>query len=215
MPLATTALRRGRRLAAASLLAVTALSLTACGDNGSAAPAASASAPSAPDDGGKAGTTGAGGSGGATSGGSAAGDGQAGGGGTSGGKGGSGTGGSAGSSSAGGSGGTGSKGGASAGRKGATGTWTGTLKWLTEDKLTVVPKTGMEQAFYLTGSTKALSAATICEAPDGRVHMDSSGYGTTSCTLADLRKAARLGSVEVRVTLDDGAATKVAEHYHP
>ncbi|MFB6442000.1 hypothetical protein ACFCVY_35395 [Streptomyces sp. NPDC056411] len=215
MPLATTALRRGRRLAAASLLAVTALSLTACGDNGSAAPAASASAPSAPDDGGKAGTTGAGGSGGATSGGSAAGDGQAGGGGTSGGKGGSGTGGSAGSSSAGGSGGTGSKGGASAGRKGATGTWTGTLKWLTEDKLTVVPKTGMEQAFYLTGSTKALGAATICEAPDGRVHMDSSGYGTTSCTLADLRKAARLGSVEVRVTLDDGAATKVAEHYHP
>ncbi|REK89500.1 hypothetical protein DY245_15540 [Streptomyces inhibens] len=77
----------------------------------------------------------------------------------------------------------------------------------------MAPKSGAEQAFFLADSTKVLGAAAICEAPDGRVHADGSGYGTIPCTLADLRKAARLGNVEVRVTVAGGAATKVVEHY--
>ncbi|MFI0223274.1 hypothetical protein [Streptomyces lydicus] len=189
MPLATATLRRTRRLAAASLLAAAALSLTACQSGGDPAPAASSSSagdPTAADGGAK------GGSGSAP------------------GKGVSRTG--AGKTAATGGGG---QGGASAGNKGVGGTWVGSLKWLTEDKLTVAPKNGMEQAFHVTESTKALGAAALCEAPDGRVHTDGSGYGTTSCSLADLRKAARLGSVDVRVTVVNGAATKVAEHYHP
>ncbi|MEU9122873.1 hypothetical protein AB0C96_23925 [Streptomyces sp. NPDC048506] len=208
MPLSTTALRRSRRLAAASLVAAAALSLTACqegGDKASAAPSASAVSPtpSAPAgqaaaDGGNGGGNGAGA--GTTKGKNTArtretpGQGRA-----AGGQGG----------------GAGTPGGASAGRHGVDGTWVGTLKWLTEDKLTVAPKTGTEQAFYIADSTEVLGAAGICEAPDGRVHADGSGYGTTSCTLADLRKAARLGVIDVRVTVADGVATKVAEHYHP
>ncbi|MFF8371401.1 hypothetical protein ACF05W_21500 [Streptomyces lydicus] len=218
MPLATATLRRTRRLAAASLLAAAALSLTACQSGGDPAPAASSSSAGdpAPADGGAKGgpaASSAGGSAsGGSSGGSSAGGEQAGGGsGSAPGKGASRTG--AGQTSA--TGGSGAQGGASAGNKGVGGTWVGTLKWLTEDKLTVAPKGGMEQAFYVTDSTKVLGAAALCEAPDGRVHTDGSGYGTTSCTLADLRKAARLGAVEVRVTVANGEATKVAEHYHP
>ncbi|MEV7383754.1 hypothetical protein [Streptomyces lydicus] len=224
MPLATATLRRTRRLAAASLLAAAALSLTACQSGGDPAPAASSSSAGdpAPADGGAKGgsaasssggsSSGGSSSGGSASGGSSAGSRQtsaAGGSGSAPGKGASRTG--AGQTSAPG----GSGGGASAGNKGVGGTWVGTLKWLTDDKLTVAPKGGMEQAFYVADSTKVLGAAALCEAPDGRVHLDGSGYGTTSCTLADLRKAARLGSVDVRVTVVNGAATKVAEHYHP
>lgn len=73
----------------------------------------------------------------------------------------------------------------------------------------------MEQAFHVLDSTKVLGAAALCGAPDGRVQMDGSGYGTLPCTLADLRKAAKLGNVTVRVTVDHGAATKIAELYHP
>ncbi|MGW8398632.1 hypothetical protein ACWGLP_18390 [Streptomyces lydicus] len=219
MPLATATLRRTRRLAAASLLAAAALSLTACQSGGDPAPAASSSSAGdpAPADGGAKGgpaasSSGGSASGGSASGGSSAGGEQAGGGsGSAPGKGASRTG--AGQTSA--TGGSGAQGGASAGNKGVGGTWVGTLKWLTEDKLTVAPKGGMEQAFYVADSTKVLGAAALCEAPDGRVHTDGSGYGTTACTLADLRKAARLGAVEVRVTVANGEATKVAEHYHP
>ncbi|MFI7095050.1 hypothetical protein [Streptomyces lydicus] len=205
MPLATATLRRTRRLAAASLLAAAALSLTACQSGGDPAPAASSSSagdPTAADRGAQ---------GGSPSAPPTAADGGAQGGSPSApGKGVSRTG--AGKTAATGGGG---QGGASAGNKGVGGTWVGKLKWLTDDKLTVAPKNGMEQAFYLNDSTKALGAAALCEAPDGRVHLDASGYGTTSCSLADLRKAARLGYVDVRVTVVNGVATKVAEHYHP
>ncbi|MDT0458116.1 hypothetical protein RM550_20645 [Streptomyces sp. DSM 41527] len=112
-------------------------------------------------------------------------------------------------------GGSGGQGGASVGGKGVSGTWAGKLKWLTEDKLTVAPDSGAEQAFHLLDSTKVLAAAALCEAPDGRVHTDASGYGTTHCTLDDARKAARTGNVDVRVTVTNGAATKIAELYHP
>ncbi|MFH8683949.1 hypothetical protein [Streptomyces lydicus] len=186
MPLATATLRRTRRLAVASLLAAAALPLTACQGGGDPAPAASSAAAGDP-------TAADGGSDGAP------------------GKGATRTG--AGQTSA--AGGSGARDGASAGNKGVDGTWAGTLRWLSEDQLTVAPEGGTEQAFHLTDSTKALGAAALCEAPDGRVHTDGSGYGTTSCSLADLRKAARLGTVEVRVTVKHGTATKIAEHYRP
>ncbi|WP_336052033.1 hypothetical protein [Streptomyces sp. CA2R101] len=112
-------------------------------------------------------------------------------------------------------GGSGAQGGASAGRKGVSGTWTGKLKWLTEDKLTVAPDSGPEQAFHLLDNTEVRAAAALCEAPDGRVHTDAAGYGTTHCTLDDARKAARMGNVDVRVTVTHGTATKIAERYHP
>ncbi|MEI5136708.1 hypothetical protein RB199_36480 [Streptomyces libani] len=73
----------------------------------------------------------------------------------------------------------------------------------------------MEQAFHLLDSTKVLGAAALCGDPDGRVQLDGSGYGTRPCTLTDLRKAAKLGNVTVQVTVDHGAATKIAELYHP
>ncbi|MGY5134297.1 hypothetical protein ACWGJW_18100 [Streptomyces nigrescens] len=227
MSLATT-LRCGRRLAVASLVAAAALSLTACqnGDD-KAAPAPSASSSQvAPDGGSKAGDSAPGGSasggsasGGSSSGGSSAGSSSTGGqqaGGGSGaatGKGASRTGTNGGQGSA--TGGSGGQGGSSAGRQGVSGTWVGTLKWLTDYKLTVAPKSGMEQAFHLLDNTKVLGAAALCGDPDGRVQLDGSGYGTRPCTLADLRKAAKLGNVTVRVTVDHGAAAKIAELYHP
>ncbi|MYX09075.1 hypothetical protein GTW98_20090 [Streptomyces sp. SID8375] len=229
MSLATTTLRRGRRLAVASLVAAAALSLTACqnGDD-KAAPAPSASSSqAAPDGGSKAGDSTSGGStsggsasggaaasGGASAGSSSAGGQQAGGGsGAAPGKGASRTGTNGGQGSA--TGGSGGQGGSSAGRQGVSGTWVGTLKWLTDYKLTVAPKSGMEQAFHLLDSTKVLGAAALCGDPDGRVQLDGSGYGTRPCTLTDLRKAAKLGNVTVQVTVDHGAATKIAELYHP
>ncbi|MGW7572435.1 hypothetical protein [Streptomyces sp. NPDC054765] len=194
MPLATTTLRRGRRLAVASVVAAAALSLTACQDGGDKASAAPSGAGSSTESSATGGQTG-GNTGSAT------------------GKGTSRTGTNGGQVST--TGGAGGQGGASAGRKGVSGTWAGRLNWLTEDKLTVAQDSGMEQAFFILNSTKVLGAAALCEAPDGRVHLDSSGYGTTPCTLADLRKAARTGSVDVRVTVEHGAATKIVEHYHP
>lgn len=217
MSFTTATLRRGRRLAAASLIAAAALSLTACQsgtDKASDAPSAGSSQ-AASDGGAKGGASASGGSsaGGSSSDGSSSAGGQQTGGGNGGaaGKNTSQTGSGQGSAT----GGSGAQGGASGGRQGVSGTWVGTLKWLTEDKLTVAPKSGMEQAFYVADSTKALGAAALCEAPDGRVHADGSGYGTTPCTLADLRKAAKQGTVEVRVTVAGGVATKVAERYHP
>ncbi|MGP8301224.1 hypothetical protein ACTPOK_25515 [Streptomyces inhibens] len=220
MSLTVATRHRGRRLAAASLIAAAALSLTAC-QNGDDKASAAPSASSGSQDGADGGSTTTGGS---STGGSKATGGSSTGGSSTGGSasGGSASGGSSsgasstGASSTGGQqagGGSGGQGGASTGRKGVSGTWVGTLQWLTEDKLTVAPKSGAEQAFFLADNTKVLGAVVLCEAPDGRVHADGSGYGTTPCTLADLRKAAKLGGVEVRVTVAGGAATKVVEHY--
>ncbi|WP_411135033.1 hypothetical protein [Streptomyces sp. C10] len=165
MSLATTTLRRGRRLAVASLVAVAALSLTACqngDDKASPAPSASSSQV-APDGGSKAGDS--------TSGGSASG-GSASGGAPSGGS-------SAGGSSAGSS----STGGQQAG--GGSGAATG-------------------KGASRTGANGGQGSAT-----------GGPGYGTLPCTLADLRKAAKLGNVTVRVSVDHGAATQIVERYHP
>ncbi|MFJ9470503.1 hypothetical protein [Streptomyces caniferus] len=211
MSLSTTTLRRGRRVAVASAIAAAALSLTACqngDDKASAVPTASNSQAASGEP-----TTESAMSGGSASGGSSAGSSSAGGqaGGDSANGPGRGTAGGQGSAT----GGSGGQGDAPAGLKGVSGSWVGRLKWLTEDKLTVAPENGPEQAFYIADSTKALGAAALCAAPDGRVHTDGAGYGTTSCTLADLRKAARMGNIDVRVTVQSGAAVKIAERYHP
>ncbi|MEV0280402.1 hypothetical protein AB0I22_28985 [Streptomyces sp. NPDC050610] len=99
--------------------------------------------------------------------------------------------------------------------KGVSGTWKGTLKYLAPGKVTVAPKSGMEQAFYVGPHTKVLGAAAICGDPDGNVTMDKNGYGTTPCTLKQLMKAAKKEAFEVRATVKDGVATTIAEHYHP
>ncbi|SOE15914.1 hypothetical protein SAMN06272775_6805 [Streptomyces sp. 2323.1] len=215
------ALRRGRTIVAASLIAVAAVSLTACG-TGQNSPKPSTKVSTSPDpvnrskeaaalgnaaanedaDTGrksheteKSGGQSAGANGDKTGGGSP----------TSGA--GTDTGSTAGSGAADGSG--------SASRgKGGNGTWTGVLKYLASGKLTVTPASGTEQAFFVGSDTKTLGAATIC-ASNGNVTVDSSGYGTSPCTEEQLEKAAHMGSVEVRVTAEGGVATRIAEHYHP
>ncbi|WP_030983037.1 hypothetical protein [Streptomyces sp. NRRL S-1813] len=224
-PTAGSALRRGRRVAAASLVAVAALSLTACGSGGddtkastkvSSSPDPSRLAdeaaalgdvaneprakdkstpsrkPSAP---GKAGGDSGGASDdktdrdGGTGGADHTGGTDAGGGSAAG----------AGSASQG---------------KGVSGTWNGVLKYLAPGKMTVAPDSGPEQGFFVGSQTKSLGAAAMC-ASNGNVTMDESGYGTSPCTDAQLEEAAKMNSLEVRVTVEGGVATKIVEHYHP
>ncbi|MCB5907646.1 hypothetical protein [Streptomyces pinistramenti] len=97
---------------------------------------------------------------------------------------------------------------------GVSGTWHGTLKYLAPGKMTVAPKSGAEQGFYVGPHTKVLGAAAICSS-DGSVTIDKQGYGTSKCTEAQLTKAAKTNSVRIRVTVKNGVATTVAEHYHP
>ncbi|MFH8986059.1 hypothetical protein [Streptomyces varsoviensis] len=199
MSLAVNAIRRARRVAAVSLVAVAAFSLTACQDDGKGNAAADPSA----------GTSAASGDSGSDASGST--------GGTGGGKQGAGDG--SGSQP-----GTGVNGGrrepgGQDGRstptgEGVAGTWVGVLKYLAPGKLTVTPEDGMEQAFFVAKDTKVLGAAAIC-ASNGNVTVDGTGYGTSTCTDAQLEKAAKMGSLTVRVTLQDGVATKVVEKYHP
>ncbi|MCL7490286.1 MULTISPECIES: hypothetical protein [Streptomyces] len=228
---AGSALRRGRRVAAASLVAVAALSLTACGSGGddtkastkvSSSPDPSRVAdeaaalgdvaneprakdkstpsrkPSAP------GKTG-GASGGASD------DKTDRDGGTDGGKGTGGADHTGGTDSGGGS--AAGSGSASQG-KGVSGTWNGVLKYLAPGKMTVAPDSGPEQGFFVGSQTKSLGAAAMC-ASNGNVTMDESGYGTSPCTEAQLEEAAKMNSLDVRVTVEGGVATKIVEHYHP
>ncbi|MGW3008623.1 hypothetical protein ACWC9R_07250 [Streptomyces sp. NPDC001219] len=203
--------RRGRLIAAASLAAVASLALTACGGNGqdNAQGSTKVSTSPQPEE------SSAGGASNGSTGGMPSKDGAAEGqqkpqagktGGNSEGAGGSGTGGSeSGSGSAGGS--------ASAPKgKGVNATVSGVLKYMAPGKLTVAPASGTEQAFFVGSQTKTLGAATIC-ASNGNVTMDSKGNGTSPCTEKQLEKAAKLGSVEVQVTIKGGIATKVVEHY--
>ncbi|MEX2969909.1 hypothetical protein [Streptomyces sp. C184] len=215
------ALRRGRTVVAASLIAVAALSLTACGSGQSspkpstkvstspgpvnrskeAAALGNAAADEDAETGRKARQAEKGGRQSAGASGNKAGGGSP----TSGA--GTGTGSAAGSGAADGS-------GSASHGKGGNGTWTGVLKYLAPGKLTVTPASGTEQAFFVGSGTKTLGAATIC-ASNGNVTVDSSGYGTSPCTEEQLEKAAKMDSVEVRVTAEGGVATRIAEHYHP
>ncbi|QEU91295.1 hypothetical protein [Streptomyces kanamyceticus] len=94
---------------------------------------------------------------------------------------------------------------------GGEGTYTGTLTYLADHKMMVG-----DQAFLIDDTTAILGAAAICGAPDGSVSADNTGAGTLKCTYDDLVKAAKTGSVKVKVLKDsDGIAVKVAEIYHP
>ncbi|GAO08092.1 hypothetical protein TPA0598_03_05530 [Streptomyces lydicamycinicus] len=96
--------------------------------------------------------------------------------------------------------------------KGVNATVNGVLKYLAPGKLTVTPDAGTEQAFFIGPQTKTLGAAAIC-ASNGNVTIDSSSYGTSPCTEAQLEKAAKMSSIEVKVTIKGGVATKIVEHY--
>ncbi|MGY5135007.1 hypothetical protein ACWGJW_21870 [Streptomyces nigrescens] len=79
------------------------------------------------------------------------------------------------------------------------GTLNGVLKHLAPGKLTVAPASGTDQAYYVGTQTKAIGAAGNC-ASNGNVNADINGYGTSPCTEAQLEKAAKMKSVEVRGT---------------
>jgi hypothetical protein len=94
----------------------------------------------------------------------------------------------------------------------------GRLTYLAPGKLTVTPQSGgTERAFLVSNATTILGAAAICSDTDGRVTIDSDGYGTSACSVDQLETAAKTGGVSVRVTMDtrSGGAETVAEKYHP
>ncbi|WP_328385901.1 hypothetical protein OHS81_18785 [Streptomyces sp. NBC_00400] len=94
----------------------------------------------------------------------------------------------------------------------------GKLEYLAPGKLIVKPQGGgMDQAFFVANATTVLGAAAICSDDAGSVSIGGDGYGTSKCTVEQLEKAAKTGSVTVRVTMDrkSGAAETVEEKYHP
>ncbi|GAA2353375.1 hypothetical protein [Streptomyces cuspidosporus] len=205
--------RAGRRIAAA-LVAAAALGLgaTACGpeDSKSAgSPASSASQDASQDT--SQDTSASGGSTDQSTGGSA--------------KGGSSTGGSSsdgsGSQSQKGGGtddGSASTGGGGVANAGNHRTFVGKLKYLAPGKLLVHPDDGStDQAFFVANATQIRGAAAICADDPGRVSLGADGYGTAKCTVDDVEKAAKTGSVTVRVTLStkSAGAERIEEKYHP
>ncbi|MFG2226977.1 hypothetical protein [Streptomyces sp. NPDC048644] len=97
-------------------------------------------------------------------------------------------------------------------------TLVGKLEYLAPGKLIVKPEGGgTDQAFLVANTTNVLGAAAICGGPDGNVTIGKDGYGTTKCTVEQLEKAAKSGSVTVRVTMDrkNGTGDTVEEKYHP
>ncbi|MGX1755371.1 hypothetical protein ACWIG5_00370 [Streptomyces lydicus] len=94
----------------------------------------------------------------------------------------------------------------------------GKLEYLAPGKLIVKPEGGgMDQAFFVANATSVFGAAAICSKDGGSVSVGGDGYGTYKCTVDQLEKAAKTGSVTVRVTMDrkSGAAETVEEKYHP
>ncbi|MCQ8195280.1 hypothetical protein [Streptomyces rugosispiralis] len=97
-------------------------------------------------------------------------------------------------------------------------TYVGKLQYLAPGKLIVHPEDGStDQAFYVSNATQIFGAAAICGEESGHVALGEDGYGTTKCTADDLEKAAKTGSVTVRVTLStkSAGAETVEEKYHP
>ncbi|MEE4595189.1 hypothetical protein V2J94_25440 [Streptomyces sp. DSM 41524] len=210
--------RAGRRIAAA-LVAAAALGLgaTACGPDDSesagssnSSASASATSSSSSDSSGSQGQdSGSTGGGSASNGGGSA---SSGGGSASNGGGSASSGG--GSASSGGSDATGG----GAANAGNHRTVVGKLEYLAPGKLIVKPDDGStDQAFYVSNATQVLGAAAICGEESGHVALGEDGYGTTKCTVDDLEKAAKTGSVTVRVTMStkSGGAETVEEKYHP
>ncbi|MEU9789642.1 hypothetical protein AB0E27_03305 [Streptomyces sparsogenes] len=97
-------------------------------------------------------------------------------------------------------------------------TFVGKLKYLAPGKLIVHPDDGStDQAFYIANATRIRGAAAICADDPGKVSLGPDGYGTATCTPDQLEKAAKKGSVTVRVTLStkSAGAEVVEEKYHP
>ncbi|MFD8462786.1 hypothetical protein [Streptomyces antimycoticus] len=195
--------RAGRRIAAA-IVAAAALGLgaTACGpdDSESAGSSNSSAASASQDASATAQSTGGSAKGGSSTGGSS-----------------SGSSGSQGQNGGGTGGGSASSGGGVA-NAGNHHTYVGKLQYLAPGKLIVHPEDGStDQAFYVSNATQVLGAAAICGEESGHVALGEDGYGTTKCTVDDLEKAAKTGSVTVRVTLStkSAGAETVEEKYHP
>ncbi|MFG2138846.1 hypothetical protein [Streptomyces sp. NPDC048650] len=198
--------RAGRRIAAAVVVAAAlGLGVTACGPDSGAAGAADSSDSSTASD-----SQHSSASAQPTGGGSASGDS-----GSQGQNGGT----SATSSSAAGTGSESGTGGGGVAHAGNHRTLVGTLEYLAPGKLIVKPQGGgTDQAFFVANATKVLGAASICsDDPDGGVSIGDDGYGTAKCTVDQLEKAAKTGSVTVRVTMNpkSGAGETVEEKYHP
>ncbi|WP_407551252.1 hypothetical protein QOM21_17715 [Streptomyces sp. Pv4-95] len=122
------------------------------------------------------------------------------------------------SSAAGGGGESSSAGGGGVAHAGNHRTIVGKLEYLAPGKLIVKPEGGgTDQAFFVANATKILGAASICSDDSGNVSIGDDGYGTLKCTVDELEKAAKTGSVTVRVTMDtkSGAGETVEEKYHP
>ncbi|MEV8061037.1 hypothetical protein AB0P37_32390 [Streptomyces antimycoticus] len=195
--------RAGRRIAAA-IVAAAALGLgaTACGpdDSESAGSSNSSAASASQDASATAQSTGGSAKGGSSTGGSS-----------------SDSSGSQGQNGGGAGGGSASSGGGVA-NAGNHHTYVGKLQYLAPGKLIVHPEDGStDQAFYVSNATQVLGAAAICGEESGHVALGEDGYGTTKCTVDDLEKAAKTGSVTVRVTLStkSAGAETVEEKYHP
>ncbi|WP_064456473.1 hypothetical protein [Streptomyces hygroscopicus] len=205
--------RAGRRIAAA-IVAAAALGLgaTACGpdDSESAGSSSSSAASASQDASASAQSTGGSAKGGSSTGGTA--------------KEGSSTGGSSSDSSGsqgqngGGTGGGSASSGGGVANAGNHHTYVGKLQYLAPGKLIVHPDDGStDQAFFISNATQIFGAAAICGEESGHVALGADGYGTTKCTADDLEKAAKTGSVTVRVTLStkSAGAETVEEKYHP
>ncbi|WP_234430528.1 hypothetical protein [Streptomyces sp. NRRL F-4489] len=69
----------------------------------------------------------------------------------------------------------------------------------------------------VSDATRILGAAAICSVDGSQVTIGDDGYGTSKCTAEQLEKAAKTGSVTVRVVLSrkSAAAETVEEKYHP
>ncbi|MEV1081659.1 hypothetical protein AB0I98_26000 [Streptomyces sp. NPDC050211] len=88
------------------------------------------------------------------------------------------------------------------GKTGVNGTWFGNVGYLAPGKFTVSDMKGVEQAFFVSDSTRVYGAGTICGTPGSEE--------TPQCTLTQLESAAKKG-VSAKVEIKDGIATTVTE----
>ncbi|MGW0756987.1 hypothetical protein ACWD1Y_10950 [Streptomyces sp. NPDC002814] len=88
------------------------------------------------------------------------------------------------------------------GATGVNGTWFGNVAYLAPGKFTVSDMKGVEQAFFVSDSTRVYGAGTICGTPGSEE--------TPQCTLTQLESAAKKG-VSAEVEIKDGVATTVTE----
>ncbi|MFJ9039040.1 hypothetical protein ACIRF8_20900 [Streptomyces sp. NPDC102406] len=90
---------------------------------------------------------------------------------------------------------------------GVSGTFAGgTVEYLAPQKYTVSVK-GKEQQFYVSNSTSVYGAGVLCGT--------YSPKATTRCSLADLEKNTRSGSVAADVVVKSGVATSITERAAP